>query len=93
MHLGENTHLDVKYTQLYMVPMILGYFLRNELVLTYFIAYKSVLHVIYSRALTGEKPCINKVIHALLMNGYATFNMFVPGPQICCRYEMCSAQP
>ena len=39
-------------------------------------------HVINSRALTGEKPCINKVIHALLMHGYATFNMFVPGPQI-----------
>ena len=36
-------------------------------------------HVIDSRALTGEKPCINKAIHALLMHGYATFNMFVPG--------------
>ena len=45
-------------------------------------------HVINSRALTGEKPCINKAIHALLMLGYATFNMIVPGPQICCRYEM-----
>ena len=27
------------------------------------------------------------------MHGYATFNMFVPGPQICCRYEMCTARP
>ena len=36
-------------------------------------------HVINSHALTGEKPCINKVIHALLMHGYATFNMTVPG--------------
>ena len=46
-------------------------------------------HVINSRALTGEKPCINKAIHALLMRGYATFNMLVPGPQICCRYGDC----
>ena len=30
-------------------------------------------HVINSRALTGEKPCINKAIHVLLMHGYATF--------------------
>ena len=36
-------------------------------------------HVIDSRALTGEKPRINKAIHALLMHGYATFNMVVPG--------------
>ena len=50
-------------------------------------------HVINSRALTGEKPCINKAIHALLMHGYATFNMIVPGPQICCHYGMCSARP
>ena len=34
-------------------------------------------HVINSRALTGEKPCINKAIHALLMHGYAIFNMIV----------------
>ena len=38
-------------------------------------------HIINSRALTGGKPCINKAIHALLMHGYATFNMLVPGPQ------------
>ena len=50
-------------------------------------------HVINSRALTDEKPCINKAIHALLMHGYATFNMIVPGPQICCRYETCTARP
>ena len=50
-------------------------------------------HIINSRALTGEKPCINKAIHALLMHGYTTFNMIVPGPQICCRYEMCTARP
>ena len=54
---------------------------------------KTVSHVINSRALTYEKPCINKAIHALLMHGYATFNMIVPGPQICCRYEMCTARP
>ena len=40
---------------------------------------KAVSHVINSRALTAEKPCINKAIHALLMHGYATFNMTVPG--------------
>ena len=55
------------------------------------IAEKAVSHVINSRALTGKKPRINKAIHALLMHGYATFNMIVPGPQICCRYEMCTA--
>ena len=50
-------------------------------------------HVINSRALIGEKPCINKAIHALLMHGYATFNMLVPGTQNCCRHEMCTALP
>ena len=49
--------------------------------------------VINSRASTGEKPCINSAIHALLMHGYATFNLIVPGPQICCRSEMCTARP
>ena len=38
-------------------------------------------HVINSRALTGEKPRINKAIHAMLMHGYATFNMVLPGPR------------
>ena len=57
------------------------------------IAWKTVSHVINSRALVGEKPCINKAIHVLLMHGYATFNMIVSGPQICCRYEMCTARP
>ena len=50
-------------------------------------------HVINSRALTGEKPCINKAILALLMHGYAISNIIVAGPQICCRYEMCTAGP
>ena len=54
---------------------------------------KAVSHVINSRALTGEKPCINKAIHALLMHGYATFNMLVPGPQNCCRHEMFTVLP
>ena len=53
----------------------------------------NVPHVINSRALTGEKPCINKAIHALLMHGYATFNMLVPGLQNCCRHEMYTALP
>ena len=44
------------------------------------IAQKAVSHVINSRALIGEKLCINKAIHALLMHGYANFNMIVPGP-------------
>ena len=48
-------------------------------------------HVINSRALTGEKLCINKAIQVLIMHGYATYNMLVLGPQICCRYEMCTA--
>ena len=45
-----------------------------------------------SHALTGEKPCINKAIHALLMHGFATFNMPVPGPQkgsgLCQKYPV-----
>ena len=36
-------------------------------------------HVINSRAFTGEKPCINKAIHALLMHGYTIFNMIDRG--------------
>ena len=39
-------------------------------------------HVINSRALTGEKPSINKAIHVLLMHGYATFNMLILGHRI-----------
>ena len=50
-------------------------------------------NIINSRAFTGEKPCINKAIRALLMHGYATFSMIVPGPQISCRYKMCTARP
>ena len=37
---------------------------------------------INSRALTGEKPCINKAILVLLMHGYATFNILIPGHRI-----------
>ena len=40
---------------------------------------KAVSHVINSRALTGEKPCIDKAIRALLMHGYVTFNVLVRG--------------
>ena len=54
---------------------------------------KAVSHVINNRALTGEKPCVYKAIHALLTHGYATFIMIVPGPQISCRYKMCTARP
>ena len=46
----------------------------------YIIAWKAVSHVINSRALTGEKLCINKATHAVLMHGFATFNMVVPRP-------------
>ena len=41
-------------------------------------------HVINSPALTGEKLCINKAIHALLMHGYATFKMNVPAAVTRC---------
>ena len=41
--------------------------------------HKKQCHI-NSHALTGEKPCINKAIHALLMHDYVTFNMLVPGP-------------
>ena len=57
------------------------------------IAEKAVSHVINRRALTDEKPCTNKAIHALLMHGYATFNMTVSGPQNCCRHVVCTSWP
>ena len=37
---------------------------------------KAVPHVINNRALTGEKPCIYKAIHAMLIHSYATFNLY-----------------
>ena len=57
------------------------------------IAYKAVPQVINSRALTGEKPCIYKAIHLLLMRGYATYNMLIPGTQDCCRHKICTLPP
>ena len=45
-------------------------------------------HVINSRALTGEKPCINKTIHALFNARLRKFQYGRKGLQICCRYEM-----
>ena len=47
--------------------------------LFFIIAYKAVPHIINSSKLSGEKPCINEAIHALLMHSYATFSMLVPG--------------
>ena len=44
--------------------------------------HKKQCHVINSRALTREKPCINKAIHTLLMHDYATFSMLIPGHRI-----------
>ena len=29
----------------------------------------------------------------LLMHVYTNFNMILPGPQVCCSYEMCAARP
>ena len=46
------------------------------------ISQKAVSHFINNCAFTGENLCI-KAIHALFMYGYTTFNMIVPGPQIC----------
>ena len=48
-------------------------------ILSSIIASKAVPNAINSRALNGEKPCINNEIHALLMHGQAIFNMLVPG--------------
>ena len=50
-------------------------------------------NVINSYVFTAEKPCINNVIHALLMHGYATSKMPVQGLQNSCRHEICSARP
>ena len=86
-----HTYIDASnytFTGHNLVTMVLLTFWK-----VYIIAQKAVPHVINSRALTGEKPCIDKAIHALLMHGYATFNMPVPGPHNCCRHEMCSARP
>ena len=41
---------------------------------------KKVSYTANSRALTGEKPCINKDFLVLLMHRKLTFNMIVPGP-------------
>ena len=43
---------------------------------------KALSHVINSRALTGEKPCTNKASNALLIHGYATFNISYKGHRI-----------
>ena len=37
-------------------------------------------HTVNSRALTGEKPCINKGFLVPFMHRKLTFNMIVPGP-------------
>ena len=37
-------------------------------------------YTVTSRALTGEKPCINKGFLVLLMHRKLTFNMIAPGP-------------
>ena len=37
-------------------------------------------YTLNSRALTGEKPCINKGFLVPLKHRKLTFNMFVPGP-------------
>ena len=39
------------------------------------IAQKAVQKAFNNRALTSEKPCINKVFHAPLMHRYLTFHM------------------
>ena len=38
-------------------------------------AYKAVPKAFNSRALTSEKPCINKAFHLPLMHRYLTFHM------------------
>ena len=43
------------------------------------ITQKAVPHVINSRALTGEKPCIKKAIHGPLMQGYVNFHYACTG--------------
>ena len=64
------TNLEMKMIAQYSCYKQLKYILLHK---------KTAPHVINSRALTGEKPCINKAIHALLMQGYTTFNMITPG--------------
>ena len=63
-------------------------------------AYRQILwhiclmHVLYMSTIKSNKYSLNqtnKAIHSLLMHGYATFNMLVPGTQNCCRHEMCTA--
>ena len=41
---------------------------------------KAVPYTVNSRALTGEKACINKGFLVLLMHRKLTFSMIVPGP-------------
>ena len=46
----------------------------------YIIALKVLPYTVNSRALTGEKPCINKGFLVPLKHRKLTFNMIVPGP-------------
>ena len=70
---GMNTGLVIIRTRVFIKSE------KKTYVASDIIALKAVSHVINSRALNGEKLCTNKAIHALLMRGYATFNMIVPG--------------
>ena len=53
---------------------------------------KSVPYTINSHALTGEKPCINKGFHGMLMHRKLPFNMIVPGPLILFRHTLYLSQ-
>ena len=40
---------------------------------------KTVPHAFNSQVSTSTNPCINKTIHVLLMHGFSTLNILVPG--------------
>ena len=58
----------------------LAYWLFLECITYYCI--KSLQHAFNSHFSTGTYPCINKAIHVLLMHGFGTLNILVPGHYI-----------
>ena len=46
-------------------------------ILRVILALKDVSHAIYSHALSGTNPCINKAIHMLLIYGFAVLRISI----------------
>ena len=65
---------------MHLIVRLYGNYKENKTVTYCYCIKKTVSYTVNSRALTGEKPCINKGFLVLLMRRKLTFNMIVPGP-------------